>query len=795
MAWAETPTVTLIAQMEATGEVTVRVSSRQAGLELPPLLPAVLHCQGKIRDEVFGEFRCSNPLRRDGLSLEAVFDLAPIAEKLAPADEIQLWLEYPRLGFETSSTPLHDEGSRFSLTRTARFPAAAVPGPIRIQFGYHPDQLAIIYLPLAALALALTLIAMRLSRTGLAELNGSAFMLGTILWLGAASRLHAADPLRILLSGTPVANLAAELLEYCSPLLCVAAGAAWGGSKRTDRKPSELFAELFWSYGMFLFPLASALSAVPSMAEGDWIGAAPALVLAPVSVLVCRWRMRANGRAVVRQLSGGELQDRVSELAARAGRHDVQVYISSSTRSHSMNAFALLRNRILLTAPLVQSLTKREVDAVVAHELSHFGHARRSSWVALAVAAILFQTPLTDMFLPAAWGLPVALLAPLTVFFAALRGARKREFAADAGAVSLTGDPRALIAALARILRHNKRPLQYSPAVEWCSSHPSTHKRIRALAAAGRLDTADVETLCERDDPGEPYTLPPHDSSAIFTLAWQQANATRYVWTVFLGASAAGLFVTWLLARFAGTGVPQLLGGIVLGCALTSFLATKVMSGNYARLRRKLASKLGAGGQLVGLAVDSEPRVYNGYRFSDAGFLSFESGRLCYRSEHTAISLNPADVVEVSMVAAAPSSWRRWQPMVRFRHPASGDVHAFILHPVEWGASPQRLQQSIEQWKATATSPQTTSISGLQAPAGQPFRIPTIAQIARGFRVPGGGTLTVALLAGWFLPTESWPGWYALVVTACAYTYMFLPALLYRPSSLPPVLTPRIDAD
>ena len=246
MAWAETPTVTLIAQMEATGEVTVRASSRQAGLDLTPVLGAVLHCQGKMksRDELFGEFRCSHPMQRDGLSLQAVFDLAPIAQKLAPADEIQLWLEYPRLGFETSSTPLKDEGSRWSLTRTAQFTVGDIPGPIHIQFGYHPDQLAIIYLPLAALALALTLIPMSLSRAGLAELNRSVFMLGTILWLGAASRLQAADPLRILLSGTSVANLAAELLAYCSPLLCVAAGAAWGGRKRVERRPREIFAEM-----------------------------------------------------------------------------------------------------------------------------------------------------------------------------------------------------------------------------------------------------------------------------------------------------------------------------------------------------------------------------------------------------------------------------------------------------------------------------------------------------------------------------------------------------------------------
>ncbi len=783
--------------MEANGEATLRVTPRRPELQFAPVLGAVLHCHGKMtsQDEVIGEFRCSNKLRRDGLALEAVVDLAPIVQKLAPADEIELWLEYPRLGFESLSTPLADQGGRLRVTRTARFAASAAPGPIRIQFGYRSDQLALIYLPLVGMALALTLIAMSLSRAGLAEMNRSVFLLGTILWLAAASRLQAADPLRILLSGTPLAELTGALAQYCPPLFCIAAGTALGGRNRTDRTPTETFADFFWSFGMLLFPLSCALAAVPAMADGNWIGAAPLLLLVTVSILVCRWRMRANaGSTSVRQLSSGELKERVAEMAARAGRKDVRVHISSSTRSRALNAFAMRRSGILLTAPLVQTLTKREVDAVAAHELSHFGQMPRSPWAALAIAAVLFQTPVAEILLSEAAGLAVAVGLPLIVFFAALKGARKREFQADAGAVRLTGDLRAMIAALARIARANKRPFEYNAVVEWFSTHPSMRKRIRALAAAGGLAAADVETLSSTDLPGEFYTLPPEEGSAIFTLAWQQANARRYVWTVLLGTSGAGLLVAWLLDEFVGAGVLQLVGGIALGCAITKVLSTAVMTSNYARLRRKLVRKLGVSGQLVGLAVDSEPRLYNGYRFSDAGLLWFEAGRLCYRSERTTIALNPSDVVDVSMVAAAPSSWRRLQPMVRFRD-GEGRVQSFILHPVEWGATPRRLLQSIERWRTTATSAESMSVSGFESIAGEPFHTPTMAQTARGFRIPGGVTLLGSMFTGWFLRSEFWPAWYALMITAGAYIFMYWPALRYRPSARPPVLTPRVDGD
>ena len=790
VAWAGTPDVTVLAHMEASGEVELRVWSAHA--ESPPasVLAAIVHCKSRMKAEsdVFGNFRCSEALQRDGLALEAVFDLAPIARQLAPADQIQLWLDYPRLGFATASAPLKDEGGQGRVSPSAEFTAGAVSEPVRVHFGYRVDQLAAIYVPLGAMALALTLIVMSVSRAGLVHLQRSAFLLGTMFWLGVAASLQAADALRILLSGTWLANLAAVLFQYCPPLLCVAAGAAWG--KRSERPPGETFAEILWSYGMFVFPLASALAAIPAMVDGDWIAAAPCLVVAPSSFVFCRRRMRANARPSVRQVAGGELKDRVAELAAKAGRRDVQVYVAASARSHAMNAFAMLGSGIVFTAPLVRSLARREVDAVAAHELAHLGQRRRSEWMALAVAAVLFQTRLSGFFLTLACGLPVAMLLPLMVFFVALRGARKREYAADAGSVALTGDARALISGLARIARSNGKALQFNNVVEWFSTHPSTHKRIHAMAAAAGLTAAEVETLCNSDDPGEPYALPPEDSTAVFTLAWQKSNGSRYVWASLLGASVAGLLLAWLLDRFSGPGVPQLAGGIVLGCAITKILATTVMSRNYARLRRKLERKLGASGQLVGLAVDGEPRLYNGFRFSDAGFLSFEAGRLCYRSERTTIGLNPRDVVEVGMVAASPSSWRRLQPAVRFRHPASGDVKAFILHPVEWGASPRRLLHSIERWKAAAGSTESTSISGFDAVAGEPFRVPGIAEVVRGFRIPGVVTLVGATLAGWMLRGESWPAWYALAITAGAYLYMYLPALLYRPPTISGVLAP-----
>lgn len=228
---------------------------------------------------------------------------------------------------------------------------------------------------------------------------------------------------------------------------------------------------------------------------------------------------------------------------------------------------------------------------------------------------------------------PAALL-PI-VFFLSLHGARKREFAADSGAVELTGDGRS-------------QPLQFGALVEWFSTHPSTYKRIRAIAAKARLESAEVDTLCASDNPGEKYVLPLEDQTAIFTIKWQAANAARFGWAMAFGSAASGILTALLVGRLPGAGLPIWIGGVALACAMTKLASQAVMACGYARIGRKLKRKLESDGQLVGLAAGDQPRLYGGYRFRDLGFLSIEGARLSYRSERTSIELAPADIVGCS---------------------------------------------------------------------------------------------------------------------------------------------------
>ena len=788
------PELQVAIRMEPTGEESINVWSRTDAVDLRTVLPEVLHCDAGIKPNQDGpnSMTCLKGFRRDGLALEGVVDLAPIERKFNGSTAIQLWLGYPHLGFESSSLPMEKQPSPMRIDASARFNAGTVPPVIYVRFGYHPDQLAAIFLPLALLAFVLTAMAAMLARIGSAALGRPVLLLGMILWMGIASELQLGALAHILLYGSSLAHLAALIAEIWPPLFCVALGVALASGSQPAQKPRTGFGEVFWTLAIIPLILTSVVGALPSMMAREWLSAVPWLVAAPLFALLRRAWIRATAGSSVRQLTEGELKEHVSALVARAGRPQLKIFISSSPRSQVAAAFTLPGKSIYFTAPLVRSLSRRELDAVAAHELAHFDHSSRGPWIALVLAMLLFETPVAVALTDVPGGLMAGILIPLAVLFASLRLARRREFAADMASATLTADPRAMISSLARISRSNNTPLVMNPIAEWFSSHPSIHKRIHALAAAARLGTSDLATLTTTDDPGQPYQLPQEPATGqIFTPAWQTANAGIYGWFVLLGSSCVSVLVVWLLNQTAWPGALRIFAGIALACLVTKGLGAAFLSSNYARIRRKLAAKLGGTGQFVGFAVDTEPRMYSGRRFADAGLVSFAEGRLCYRSERTSVALNPADVVEVVMVAASPTNWIRPVPLVSFRRPESAEIEGFILHPVSWLPSQRRLFKAIQRWKVEQASSEPTSIDGFERIAGQPWPKVRLASLKLAFGISGGATLIAAVA----LILASHAGWsilgYTLAITWCVQIFMFLPSLLFHPSA-PKAVSPPL---
>src|SRR5262249_25174064 len=85
---------------------------------------------------------------------------------------------------------------------------------------------------------------------------------------------------------------------------------------------------------------------------------------------------------------------------------------------------------------------------------------------------------------------------------------RRYEYAADRQGAALTGDPEAMITALARLRHLSQMPLNWSRWEEQFLTHPSHSHRTQALAKTYAIPQNRIDTLlnnCEAD--GERYSL------------------------------------------------------------------------------------------------------------------------------------------------------------------------------------------------------------------------------------------------------------------------------------------------
>ena len=217
-----------------------------------------------------------------------------------------------------------------------------------------------------------------------------------------------------------------------------------------------------------------------------------------------------------------EIHEIIVNLCQKADLPLPKIYIVDES---APNAFATGRDYkhsvIAVTKGLVQVLNKKELEGVLAHELSHI---KNKDMLVSTMAVVLagFITILSDIFLHSLiWGsfsrddrnsaggvvlilaLAGAILAPIGATLMRLAVSRKREFLADSSGALISGNPEGLASALEKISSHATpmRAANNASAHLWISdpfkgmrkknlatnihklflTHPPTRERVRIL--------------------------------------------------------------------------------------------------------------------------------------------------------------------------------------------------------------------------------------------------------------------------------------------------------------------------
>ncbi len=243
--------------------------------------------------------------------------------------------------------------------------------------------------------------------------------------------------------------------------------------------------------GYILFGALGAVGAVAVAAASGYGGARYA----------DRYILRAVRARPVDPFEAPGLHSLLGQLTHKAGLPMPRLYVFPSSQP---NAFTVGRDpssaSIALSTALVQRLQSRGLAGVLAHEVAHIRHrdillASFAGTVTqmlrslgrvlalfgvVAVPLLLFTAPKLLLV----WGILAA--TPLVALLLQNALARQREFAADAEAARLTGDPMGLAVALRSIEQSNRSVLMrlfgFAPRGGTpLHAHPATEDRIARL--------------------------------------------------------------------------------------------------------------------------------------------------------------------------------------------------------------------------------------------------------------------------------------------------------------------------
>ena len=712
--------------------------------------------------------QCPGVLAKHGYELDGTLDYAPLAEELKRTSARQFWLtiEYPASDyFEYSRTSFFgstQRGKGFLILRAA-LDSTTKAAPFHLSYGFRRGDLYRAFSIMAGFLLLPFLITLWMRRAALqtAKDDPTAAWFSyfrTLNWcitgamlLWITSGFGARHSVQNWIHFTGVSGwrlILADVLVLVGPaflvyLACISISyPIYVQLKGSEWSRGEFLLQQVVTVGATALPLMFFLAALETLGKGSTVPMV-LFLLAYLSFMTCRSLKLRLTKAYPQAVTTGELRDRVFALAQGAGVKVGQIFVLPAGKGQVANAYAANTKVVMFTDYLLQHLTKREVDAITAHELSHLRHHHPVKRVLAFYAALFLPTYFNFLVgqLTGLVALPVGLLrlnggsslwarvysvigsfeqwsqrdfvlivAGLAVFYFL---SRRFEHAADAGAVRLTGDAEAQITGLLKLSRLNLMPIQWGKATESWLTHPSTVRRAERIAAAAGMPAAQLHQILEnyqslektravKDVPpveGGPdnyYALPEVSNPDTLRSAARKRRLMQLrLWASLLTHVVPPALVALFAEKWRLEGNPAFavyVSGAILTVFLCQVVAVRLSVTGRAKQRALLAQRFqreglpvgDRGDVAMGFAPGAVPRFYgvNHYNW-DTGFLVLSKDELVYIGEQTRFALSANQIEGVCLGQGGPSWWKPQRIYIRWRDSAKGQVGAFSFSSLE----------------------------------------------------------------------------------------------------------------
>ncbi len=753
-------------------------------------------------DGYYFHARCHDSFRRDGLTFAGAINLIPFKQAAVElgAEAVEISLGHVETPYTEADAVLgeFDAGWGYGHYRYLGEISEA-PDEVSMSFGFPMRE--IFEAALATVALILLPVVALLGRARRAierfEAGGKdqwfqlhmtkvyVSITTVALWAGVVWYYQLGMALIFAIGGEPFGHVWYDLLRNSVwgvvPVITVLLSSAIVHPAATRIRGQHLtlvesLTRTAGSLGMVVLPGCLLFTALKAVFSENW-RAFVLLSAAACSIffVIAKWLRDLQG-GTPQPLTHGELRDRVFQLARQAGVDLRQLFIMTTGKDRMANAFSVGKQDVMITDYLIEKLSKREVDAIIGHELSHLkgGHDVGIFTIVPVIVGTIGVVVLNFIEGVPGWAFGALMVVATMVTLGVV--SRRFERAADAGAVSLTSDAEAFITGQIKVAAMNHLPLEWNGAVQAVITHPSTLKRIEAAAKHAGLTSAQVQEIIRKMDVDstDRYSLPADADSPVNVWTADVLSSIVIRKSALMLAVASVIVVTfaWAAQQTADREwIPELLeiSGVVLAWGLLALLDKWSPLTGVRRILERLRLKIEHEGYpvsqwpavSVGFAPGSGLRLFHGSSYWDIGYVVPSEDRLSFVGESVAFSLKRDQIVGIDFVSHVPPVWPDKVTLIRWKDDRLGRSGAFQVGYLSQRAlfelfrPTDPLRQALNDWEQrVAVSATPAALESLTSPAlpdvtSEPVSKMASSQTILGAVMLGGvAALVLGLLAG-----------------------------------------------